>query len=134
VIRNKPKRSFTIRTLLILTAVCAAALVYLWPLYDDSQFVDGFQQLENKSVRDAIEHCRFHTRELIFNENNRGGLLGLHAYSKDGHMIALGIEPIHANNRPIHGWQLDKLAEMPIQSINVYNLRAMRQHENNRFP
>ena len=118
----------------MLTAICAAALVYLWPLYDDSRFVDGFQQLENKTVGDAIEHCRAYARELVFNENSRGGLLWLHAYSRDGHMIALDIEPIHANNRPIVGWELEELAELSIQSINVYNMRAMRDHENNRFP
>ena len=133
-IRNKPKRSFTIRALLILTAICAASLVYLWPLYDDSRFVDGFQQLENKTVGDAIEHCRFYARELVFNENNRGGLLGLHVYSRDGHNIALDIEAIHANNRPIIGWQLEELAGLSIQSVNVYDLRGMRDHENNRFP
>ena len=130
---RKTNWSFTIRTLLVFAAICAVALVYLWPFYDDEQFVRGFQNLENKTVDDVIGYCDIHGRELVISENSRGGLLGLHAYSKDGHMIALAIRPMHANNRPATGWQLGQLAEMQIQSINIYDLRAMRELEQNRF-
>jgi hypothetical protein len=128
------RRSVTIRNLLVLTAICAAAIAYLWPLYDDSPFVDGFEQMESRTVANVIEHCKYHSRELGINENSRGGLLGLHAYSKDDHMIALDVEPIHASNCPTGGWQLEQLTEMPIRSINVYDLRSMRKHQNKRFP
>ena len=113
----------------------AIVVAYLWPYYDYSQFVKQFHGgFDGQPAQLAIDIARKHRRRIAINQNSRGGLQGLDIYSKDGHQITLAVKPIHSNLRPESGWNIDELAEMVIQSVNIYDLRAMEQHARERFP
>lgn len=119
--------------ILLIVAVCTVLIAYPWSVHDDSQFVNGFLALENKTISDVIDHLESHDREFEFQESVPGGLLGLNVYSFDGHLIAITIKPIHAMNRPANGWQIDQLLDLPIRSINIHDLLSERMHSESRF-
>jgi len=135
--KSPPRRlrvSYSIRSILLVTTILAIATAYLWPYYDDSRFVNHFHGgLDGQPARLAIDIAKKHRRRIAVNQNDNGGLLGLNIYAKDRHLITLGLKPIHANLRPESGWKIHSMREMTIQSVNIYDLRAMEQFYANRF-
>ena len=135
--KSPPRRlrvSYSIRSILLVTTILAIATAYLWPYYDDSRFVNHFHGgLDGQPARLAIDIAKKHRRRIAVNQNDNGGLLGLNIYAKDRHLITLDLKPIHANLRPESGWKIHSMREMTIQSVSIYDLRAMEQFYANRF-